>query len=80
MAIEKRYDSGKHYTLVCDQCGDEAGYFDDFYEAVAQKKSYGFHPVKIYGEWHDLCDACREQGQYKTGTSAAEDFERWANK
>ncbi len=77
MAIEKRYDGGRHYTLVCDHCGDEAGYFDNFYEAVAEKKNYGFASVKVYGEWHDVCDHCREQEQYRGGVTAGEDFAGW---
>lgn len=74
MAVEVRYDGGRHHVLVCDHCGDEAGYFDDFYEAVAEKTNDGFHSVKEYGEWKDICDRCCEQEQYKAGTTAAEDF------
>lgn len=48
-----------------------------FMRRQQRKKSYDFHPVKIYGEWHDLCDSCREQAQYKTGTTVAEDFARF---
>lgn len=80
MAIEKRYNEklfGRHpyYALVCDQCGDEAGHFDDFYEAVEEKKNYGYRSVNINGEWLDICESCQDMAQYKKGTAtAADDF------
>lgn len=86
MAIEKHYNGrcsynggrcnyGYYYTLVCDHCGKEAGYFDDFYEAVDEKKSYGFKSVNTNGVWADICEECQDMMQYKQGTAtAAEDF------
>lgn len=76
MAIEKRYEGRyQYYTLVCDNCGDEAGHFDDFYEAVNEKKQYGFRSVYQCEEWQDICENCQNLAQYKQGTStAAEDF------
>lgn len=76
MAIEKRYEGRyQYYTLVCDHCGNEAGHFDDFYEAVDEKKNYGFRSVNQNGEWVDICEDCQNMMQYKRGTAtAAEDF------
>lgn len=76
MAIEKRFMGNlKYHTLVCDHCGDEAGHFDDFYEAVDRKKEFGYRSMRIDGEWNDICPNCAELMQYKAGTAtAAEDF------
>jgi hypothetical protein len=86
MAIEKRYDGHDdyndydgtlscHYTLVCDHCGAESGHFIDFYDAVSEKKNYGYKSVNINGEWFDICSNCQELAQYKKGfTTAADDF------
>lgn len=76
MAIQKRYEGRySYYALVCDHCGDEAGHFDDFYEAVDEKKNYGFRSVNQNGEWSDLCPDCQNMMQYKAGhATAADDF------
>lgn len=76
MAIEKRYEGKEqYYTLVCDRCGDEVGYFDDFQEAVDEKRRYGFRSFNIDGIWEDVCADCQDTAQYKRGTAtAADDF------
>lgn len=76
MAIKKRYEGHyPYYTIECDHCGEEAGYFDDFYEAVDEKKAYGYRSININGEWSDICPDCQEMMEYKKGTAtAADDF------
>lgn len=76
MSIERRYAGRyRYYALVCDECGDEAGHFDDFQEAVDEKSRYGYRSVRDNGEWKDICSDCQEMNDYKRGTAtAADDF------
>ncbi len=74
MAIERRYEGRfRYYALVCDHCGDEAGHFDDFQEAVEEKRRYGFKSFNTDGEWQDLCSDCQNMMEYKKGTATALD-------
>lgn len=75
MAIEKRWRGReKYFTLVCDCCGDEAGEFDEFQDAVDEKRDYGFHSVNDGGEWFDLCEECWNEVENKQHPTAADDF------
>lgn len=75
MAIEKRgYGADRHYVLVCDHCGDEAGDFDDFGEAVECKREYGFHSTRASGFWEDVCEDCWDRLNQHRNSSAADDF------
>lgn len=60
MSIEKFAGA---YTLTCDNCGHEfPEQFDEFREAVAAKKEYGWRSKKMDGQWEDWCDCCCEEG------------------
>jgi len=75
MAIERRgRGADRHYVLVCDHCGDEAGDFDTFEDAVDGKRDYGFHSTKASGFWEDVCEDCWDRLNQGGTSSAAEDF------
>lgn len=75
MAIEKRYVGRTHYyALICDHCGEEAGEFDTFQDAVDGKKDTGYRSINEKGQWSDYCPDCLDLFNYKSGTSATEDF------
>ncbi len=59
MSIDKSpYELG--YTLTCDICGNDADdIFDEFSDAVAHKKGYGWKSVRNGREWEDVCPSCR---------------------
>jgi hypothetical protein len=47
------------YELICDYCEEIANVFDDFLDAVAYKKAYGWRSIKDSGgNWHELCPDC----------------------
>lgn len=70
MAIERRgYNT---YAIVCDRCGYEVEDFEEFDEAVAWKRDYGFHSTKVNGYWEDVCEECWDKQH--GNCSAADDF------
>lgn len=56
--IETRY--GKGVVLVCEECGREVKYFDEFQDAVDYKKENGWKSQRDKDGWKDICPECRE--------------------
>jgi Fe2+ or Zn2+ uptake regulation protein len=56
MIEQKQYND---YVLVCDRCGHEVKYFNNFREAVDYKKENGWKSIKHDNEWEDVCPDCR---------------------
>jgi hypothetical protein len=51
---------GPIHILACDICGEEAGDYDDFYDAVDAKKTRGFKSERHGEDWMDICGECQE--------------------
>lgn len=48
------------YQLICDCCGREVKYFNDFMEAVQYKKDNNWQSKKFDGQWTDMCPDCQD--------------------
>jgi hypothetical protein len=51
--------SGWNFELICDHCEHSTDGFDEFEEAVKDKKAHGWKSMKSdRGNWFEFCPKC----------------------